>query len=151
MSDKNPKINEMGNEVVEGFACKPVDYDATRPIMHYQSLLLVCDDERCHKAQRKDKSVELREILKSMGLNKGENRIKVTRTSCNGACRFRAVAQVTTNTRANGEVKNNGLWLKQTHKYSDDEWKNIFKILSNGEILVDNLNDDAFIPMKVYD
>ena len=150
MGNKEVKINDMGNEVVDGFACKPVDFDASRPIMHYQTLLLVCDDERCHKAQRKDKSIELREILKDMGLNKGENRIKVTRTSCNGACRFRAVAQVTANTQANGELKNNGLWLKQTHKYSDKEWKNIFKLLSNSEILKDNLDEDAFIPMKVY-
>ena len=144
------KVNDMGNEVVEGFACKPVDFDASRPIMHYQSLLLVCDDERCRNAHKTDKSIELREILKDMGLNKGENRIKITRTSCNGACRFRAVAQVTTNTRANGEVKNNGVWLKNTHQYSEDAWRDIFKILSSGKILTDELDEDKFIPMKVY-
>ena len=144
------KINEMGNEVVEGFACKPKDYDATRPIMHYQSLLLVCDDERCRKAHKEDKSIQLREILKDMGLNKGENRIKVTRTSCNGACRFRAVTQITTNTQSNGTLKNNALWLQQTHNFSDDEWKDIFKILVNNEALVENLDEDNFIPMKVY-
>ncbi len=144
------KINDMGNEVVAGFECKPVDFDATRPIMHYQSLLLVCDDERCHKAYNEDKSIGLRNILKDMGLNRGENRIKVTRTSCNGACRFRAVTQVITNTRANGKLQNNALWLKNTHKYSENEWRDIFKILSNGEILTDNLDNDKFIPMKVY-
>jgi len=144
------KVNDMGNEVVEGFACKPIDFDATRPIMHYQSLLLVCDDERCHKAHKEDKSIQLREILKDMGLNKGENRIKITRTSCNGACRFRAVTQVSTNTQANGEVKNNALWLKNTHQYSEDAWRGIFKMLSSGKILVDNLDKDMFIPMKVY-
>ena len=150
MENREIKINDMGNEVVEGFACKPVDFDATRPIMHYQSLLLVCDDERCHKAQKTDKSIELREILKDMGLNKGENRIKVTRTSCNGACRFRAVAQVTTNTQANGDAKNNALWLKQTHRFSADEWRNLFKLLSQNNSLVSNLDEDNFIPMKVY-
>ncbi|RLA77134.1 MAG: hypothetical protein DRG78_17875 [Epsilonproteobacteria bacterium] len=144
------KINDMGNEVVDGFECKPVDFDATRPIMHYQSLLLVCDDERCRKAHKKDKSIELREILKDMGLNKGENRVKVTRTSCNGACRFRAVTQVTTNTQANGNLKNNALWLKQTHNFSDDEWRNIFKTLANNELLAESLDKDNFIPMKVY-
>ncbi len=144
------KINEMGNEVVEGFTCKPVDFDATRPIMHYQSLLLVCDDERCRKAHKQDKSIELRDILKDMDLNRGENRIKITRTSCNGACRFRAVTQVTTNTRANGEPKNNALWLKNTHQYSEDEWRDLFNMLVNKEILVDNLDESKFIPMKVY-
>lgn len=150
MANKEIKLNDMGNEVVEGFACKPVDFDASRPIMHYQSLLLVCDDERCHKAQKGDKSIELRDMLKDMGLNKGANRIKVTRTSCNGACRFRAVTQVTTNTQANGVAKNNGLWLKNTHRYTKDEWKNIFELLSTSKILADNLDEDAFIPMKVY-
>jgi len=144
------KINDMGNEVVDGFECKPKDYDATRPIMHYQSLLLVCDDERCRKAQKSDKSIHLRDILKEMGLNKGENRIKITRTSCNGACRFRAVAQVTTNTQSNGNLKNNALWLKETHKFSDNEWRDIFKTLANNEPLVESLDEDNFIPMKVY-
>jgi len=146
----NKKINDMGNEVVDGFECKPVDFDATRPVMHYQSLLLVCDDERCHKAHKGDKSIHLRGIIKDMELNKGENRIKITRTSCNGACRFRAVAQVTTNTQANGNLKNNALWLKQTHNFNDDEWREIFKTLANNEALVDSLDEDNFIPMKVY-
>ncbi|MBL0707660.1 MAG: (2Fe-2S) ferredoxin domain-containing protein [Sulfurimonas sp.] len=150
MESKNIKINDMGNEVVDGYACKPVDFDASRPIMHYQSLLFVCDDERCHKAHKQDKSVHLRDIVKDMGLNKGKNRIKVTRTSCNGACRFRAVAQVTTNTMANGNLQNNGLWLKQTHRYKDEQWRKIFKLLSDSEPLKDRLDEDSFIPMKVY-
>jgi hypothetical protein len=144
------KINEMGNEVVDGYECKPVDFDPSRPIMHYQSLIFLCDDERCSKANKGDRSKHLRDIIKEMGLNSGVNRIKITRTSCNGACRFRAVAQVTTNTSANGELKNNGVWMKNTHKYSDDEWREIFKILSSNLILKDKLNDEAFIPMRVY-
>ncbi len=147
----NVKINEMGNEVVDGFECKPVDFDPNRPIMHYQSLLFICDDERCHKAHKEDKSIKLRKILKDLELNKGANRIKITRTFCNGACRFRAVAQLTTNTQAGAEVKNNALWLKATHKYSDDEWINIFKLLSNNKILSKELPKESFIPMKVYD
>lgn len=146
----NKKINSMGNEVLDGFECKPVDFDPNRPIMHYQSLLLVCDDERCHNAHKKDKSIELREILKEMKLNKGKNRIKITRTSCNGACRFRAVAQITTNTQANGELKNNALWLRHVHKYSDDDWIKIFKLLSSEKILQNELGTEAFIPMRVY-
>jgi len=144
------RYNEMGSEIVEGYTCKPKDYDPNRPIMHYITLLMICDDERCGKAGKIDKSAHLREILKEMGLNKGENRIKITRTGCYGACRFRQVCQVVENTQANGEPKNNAIWLKHTHLYSDDEWRNIFKLLSEGEILTDTLDEDAFIPMKVY-
>lgn len=145
------KINEMGNEVVDGFVCKPKNYDANRPIMHYKSMLLLCDDERCKKASKgEDKATHLREILKEMKLNQGQNRIKISRTGCFGACRFRQVCQIVENTQANGNPKNNSLWLKHTHKFSDDEWVELFKMLSEDKILKDELSEDSFIPMKVY-
>ncbi|MDF1881998.1 (2Fe-2S) ferredoxin domain-containing protein [Sulfurimonas sp. MAG313] len=144
------RLNEMGSEVVEGYTCKPKDYDPNRAIMHYKTLLLLCDDERCGKAGKIDKASNLREIIKEMGLNKGENRIKISRTGCYGACRFRQVCQVTENTQANGNEKNNALWLKNTHRFTDDQWRNIFMLLSEDKILVEEINEDNFIPMKVY-
>ena len=144
------RLNEMGSEVVEGYTCKPKDYDASRPIMHYKTLLLLCDDERCGKAGKDDRATHLREILKDMGLNKGQNRIKISRTGCYGACRFRQVCQVTENTQANGNAKNNALWLRHTHKFSDEQWRELFTLLSEDKILVDELDEEVFIPMKVY-
>ena len=146
-----PKINEMGQEVVEGYSCKPKDFDAQRPIMHYKTLLFVCDGGRCAKAGKTDKAYELREIVKEMGLNKGENRIKISRTGCYGACRFRQVCQITENTQANGNPKNNALWLRHTHDFSKEKWREIFTILSQDEILVDKLDSKHFIPMRVYE
>ena len=144
------KINEMGNEVVDGFVCKPKDYDPNRPIMHYKTLLLLCDDERCQKAGGVSKPQELRELLKELELNKGENRIKITRTMCNGACRFRQVAQVSENMQKNGNAKNSSLWLKHTHKFTLDKWAEIFKSLSEDKDLKELLNKNDFIEMKVY-
>jgi len=144
------RFNEMGSEVVEGYTCKPKDYDPNRPIMHYKTLLLLCDDERCGKAGKDDRAAHLRELLKEMGLNKGKNRIKISRTGCYGACRFRQVCQVTENTQANGNAKNNALWLRHTHKFSDEQWKELFRLLSEDKILVDELDEEVFIPMKVY-
>jgi len=144
------RLNEMGSEVVEGYTCKPKDYDAERPIMHYKTLLLLCDDERCGKAGKTDKASELREILKDMGLNKGENRIKVSRTGCYGACRFRQVCQVTENTQANGNMKNNALWLRNTHKFKEEDWRELFALLVEDKVLLDELDESYFIPMKVY-
>jgi hypothetical protein len=140
------RLNEMG----EGYTCKPKDYDPNRPIMHYKTLLLLCDDERCGKAGKDDRAMHLREILKEMGLNKGKNRIKVSRTGCYGACRFRQVCQVTENTQANGNEKNNALWLRHTHNFSDEQWKKLFTLLSEDKILIDELDEKHFIPMKVY-
>ena len=146
------KINEMGSEVVEGYACKPKDFDPNRPIMHYKSLLLLCDDERCSKASKnEDKATHLREMLKEMGLNKGKNRIKISRTGCYGACRFRQVCQITENTQANGNAKNNALWLKHTHKFSDEQWRELFTMLSQDKVLLEELSSEFFIPMKVYE
>ncbi len=144
------RLNEMGSEVVEGYTCKPKNYDAERPIMHYKTLLLLCDDERCGKAGRTDKASELREILKDMGLNKGENRIKVSRTGCYGACRFRQVCQVTENTQANGNLKNNALWLRNTHTFKEEDWRELFSLLSKDKVLLEELDEKYFIPMKVY-
>jgi cobalt-precorrin 5A hydrolase len=150
MANSGVKINEMGNEVVDGFECKPKNYDANRPIMHYKTLILLCDDERCQKASSKEKPKELRELLKELGLNKGKNRIKITRTMCNGACRFRQVAHISENMQQNGNAKNTSLWLKHTHQYSLEKWSEIFKALSEDMALERLLDKDEFIQMKVY-
>lgn len=145
------RINEMGSEVVEGYTCKPKDFDPNRPIMHYKTLLLLCDDERCGKAGKGDRATHLREILKEMGLNKGKKRIKISRTGCYGACRFRQVCQITENTQANGNAKNNALWLRHTHRFSDEQWRELFRMLSEDKTLLEELDKEHFIPMKVYE
>ena len=145
------QINEMGSEVIDGYRCKPKDYDPNRPIMHYKTLLLICDDERCKKAGKIDKASELREILKDMGLNKGKNRIKISRTGCYGACRFRQVCQVTENTQANGNPNNNAIWLRHTHNFTKEDWRRIFTLLSTNKDLKNELDKKHFIPMKVYE
>ena len=149
--EKNLKINEMGSEVVEGFSCKPKDFDASRPIMHYKTILMLCDGERCAKAGKIDKATHLRDIIKDMGLNKGKSRIKISRTGCYGACRFRQVCQINENTRVNGNIENNGLWLKNTHTFTDEQWRDIFHKLVDNKRLEDELGVEYLIPMKVYE
>ncbi len=149
--NNNLKINEMGSEVVEGFSCKPKNYDASRPIMHYKTIIMICDGERCATAGKIDKATYLREILKDMGLNKGKNRIKISRSGCYGACRFRQVCQINENTRVNGNIENNGLWLKNTHNFTDEQWRDIFNKLVDNKSLEDELGVEYLIPMKVYE
>jgi len=144
------RLNDMGNEVAEGYTCKPKNFDPNRPIMHYKTLISICDDERCGKAAKEDKASFLREIIKEMGLNKGENRIKVNRTACYGACRFRQVCQITENTQANGNPKNSALWLKHTHKFDKAMWQRIFTLLSQDRLLKEELDSKHFIEMQIY-
>lgn len=148
--ENKPKINEMGNEVVEGFNCKPKDYDASRPIMHYRTLLLLCDDERCQKAGGEDKPQQLRDLLKELELNKGERRIKITRTFCNGACRFRQVAHISKNIDSPKDSTNNSIWLKQTHRLSLEDWAVLFQAIADEKDLKEVLSEESFVAMKIY-
>lgn len=151
MENKEEKLyNTMGSEVAEGFTCRPKEFDANKPIMHFKTQLFICDDERCGKAHKSaDKSADLREVIKGLKLAKGENRIKVVRTGCFGACRFRAVANIYENTLVNGNMQNNAIWLKNVHKYNDEKWQELFTKLSNNE----KIDEEQFqrVPMSEMD
>lgn len=151
MENKDGKLyNTMGSVVAEGFTCKPKEFDANKPIMHFKTQLFICDDERCGKAHKsEDKSAELRELIKDLKLAKGENRIKVVRTGCFGACRFRSVANIYENTIVNGNMQNNAIWLKNVHKYSNEKWEDLFTKLSKNE----KLDEEEFqrVPMSDMD
>lgn len=131
------KKNTMGNDVQEGYKCKPINKDPNRPIMHLKTQIFICEGDRCQQAGDKNLANELRELLEDMGLNVGHNRIKITRTSCFGACRYRQVAEIFENTQRNGNVSNNCLWLKNIHQFDKDKWIEIFKRLSNNEPIAD--------------
>jgi len=132
-------VNNMGSEVAEGFTCKPKKLDPNKPIMHFKTQIFVCDGERCKKASKhEDLSAYLRDLIKQKGLHVGANRVKVSRTNCFGACRFRQVGTVFENTRANGYEPNNNIWLKNIHKYDETKWLELLKTLSN------NKNLDSF-------
>ena len=135
----NKSFNMMGSEVVDGFMCKPKVFDANKPIMHFKTQLFICDDGRCGKAHKsEDKAADLREVIKSLKLAKGENRIKVVRTGCFGACRFRSVANIYENTVVNGHMQNNAIWLKNVHQYSNEKWAKLFETLSKNEAIDEN-------------
>jgi len=143
----NVRLNLRGSEVVDGFVCKPKKLDPNKPIMHYKSHILVCEGERCKNAC-KDESLgdTLREYIKEVGHLKGPSRIKVSRANCFGACRFRQVAVVFENTRANGFIPNNNVFLKNIHKYDEKRWKELFSTLTSNEELENS--DFKLVPMK---
>ncbi|WP_417324543.1 hypothetical protein [Halarcobacter sp.] len=151
MENKNEKLfNTMGSEVAEGFTCKPKQFDASKPIMHFKTQLFLCDDERCSKAHKgKDVAAILREVIKELALSKGEERIKVVRTGCFGACRFRSVANIYENTQRNGYLENNAIWLKNVHQYDKEKWVKLFKALSNNEKL--DMAEFKIVPMSEMD
>lgn len=131
---ENKKFNAMGNEVAEGFVCKPKDFDPNRPLMRFKTQIFICDGERCAKACKGGETADfLRGILKDLNLHAGSKRIKISRANCFGACRFRRVAVIFENTRTNGFLPNNNIWLKNVHKYDEDKWRALFLSLSSNE------------------
>jgi len=146
--DPTKTYNLMGSEVVDGFVCKPKVLDPEKPIMHFKTQIFLCHDERCKKAHKTDLlSDDLRDILKEVNLARGENRIKISRTGCFGACRFRSVANIYENTRVNGHPKNNNLWLRNIHKYSKEKWIELFQALADNKD-IDDLEDFKQIPIS---
>ena len=144
---ENKLFNMMGSEVVSGFSCKPIKLVPEKPIMHFKTHIFICTDERCGGAHKNDNiAADLRDILKEIGLANGETRIKITRTGCFGACRFRSTANIFENTKMNGYEPNNNVWLRNIHKYSKEKWIELFKALSENKN-IDDLNFQQ-IPMS---
>lgn len=137
----------MGSEVVDGYVCKPKKLISDKPIMYFKTQIFLCDGERCSAANKnKELAAHLRELLKTMQLHTGKNRIKISRTNCFGACRFRQVAVVYENTKANGCFENNNVWLKNIHKYDMKKWEALFNDLSLNHVL-ENLEYEQ-VPMS---
>jgi (2Fe-2S) ferredoxin len=144
---ENKLFNMMGSEVVSGFSCKPIKLVPEKPIMHFKTHIFICTDERCGGAHKNDNiASDLRDILKEIGLANGETRIKISRTGCFGACRFRSTANIFENTKMNGYEPNNNVWLRNIHKYSKEKWIELFKALSENKN-IDDLNFQQ-IPMS---
>lgn len=146
IKNQKSKINTMGSEVVDGFECKPKVLDPNKPIMHYKNIVYVCVDKRCSSKGSDKKADELRELLKDMNLDTGIDRMKVSKSYCYGACRYKQVANIFSNIQNNGNPKHNNIWLKKTHKYDLEKWKELFLALKENR----DLNDFEQIKMKVY-
>ncbi|WP_041671850.1 (2Fe-2S) ferredoxin domain-containing protein [Sulfurospirillum barnesii] len=145
----NKRINTMGSEVVEGFTCKPTKLDPNKPIMFFKSHLFICNAQRCQTASAGENLVEtLRQLLQELGLHQGENRIKISKTECFGACRFRHVAVLYQNSFHTHNPCNNTLWLKNIHRYSLEQWKALFLALSSDTPLCEKTYPR--IPMSPY-
>ena len=132
------KINIMGSEVEEGFVCKPKKLNQNRAIMHFKTHIFICEGDRCKGANKNlDLVYNLREIVKKQNLHIGKNRIKISRSGCYGACRFRGVANIYENTNSNGCLQNNNVWLKNIHNFDDKKWIKLFLKLSENKKLDD--------------
>jgi len=144
--ENNTKINVMGSEVEDGYECKPKVLDPDKPIMHYKNIVHICVDKRCSEQGSSKKADYLREIVKDMGLDTGKHRVKISKSFCYGACRYKQVANIFSNEQENGQRKHNNIWLKETDQYDTDKWIELFTALKENRYL----NKFKQIKMKVF-
>src|SRR3989339_1431947 len=128
------KKNSMGSDVVEGFACKPKVLDEDKPIMFSAIQLFICDGHRCKVVQESDLAEKVRQLIRVLGFESGKDRVKVTRTQCNGACRFKNFAYVYRNAKAKNFTQDNSFsaW-KWVDQWSDDQWKEFILSMAEGK------------------
>lgn len=126
--------NTMGSEVKNGYICKPKQLDDNKPIMFSALQIYICAGERCNQVMSGNNLAErLRKIIKDLGYNTGKDRIKVTRTFCNGACRFKVFAHVYRNPiLPNATPQNSYYAWKKVHELTDDQWTMLITSLLEG-------------------
>lgn len=142
---KTPQKNIMGSRVVEGFQCKPIkeDRDLLRPIMSYRFHLFFCDGGRCLTVVKNWDATALRELLEEMNLHRGTNRVKITRSNCFGACRFKSVVSLYSFA---GDFL--PLWLQKTHHWKKEDWKSFFQQLTENPQEVKRKFSRHLVPME---
>ncbi len=142
---KDHTRNTLGSEVEEGYRCKPVRKDPNRPILSYRHHILVCSGDRCESAGGGEALADsLRDLTGAMDLKRGETRIKVSRSACLGACRFRSVTLIYENHPA---PANHCVWLKESHDLQEEEWREILLQLKESRSLQESLSR-RIIPME---
>jgi len=142
------KINAYGNEVVEGFQCKPKHVDLDRPMLFHRHHILLCEGKRCANAGSRNLAHDLRMILKDMGLAKGSNRIKISRTLCVGACRNRATLVIYERNQGETPSINNAQWLRNIDDFSEREWRQLFKALADNRSISQVIEDKYFAAVE---
>ena len=128
--DQPIKINAHGNEVVDGYQCKPMHVDLDRPMLNYRHHILLCEGKRCAQTGTKNLAHDLRGLLKEMGLSKGNQRIKISRTLCVGACRNRSTMVIYERINGDPLSVNNGLWLRKIEAFTEAQWRTLFTTLA---------------------
>ncbi len=125
----------MGSDVAAGFSCKPETGDPEKPILFAAAQIFICAGERCRSCHPGDLAGSVRELVKAMGCDNGDDRIKVTRTGCNGACRYRAFAYAYQNGNAKSYSRATSFsaW-KRVHEWTDEQWKELISSLREGRV-----------------
>jgi cobalt-precorrin 5A hydrolase len=144
------KKNAMSSEVKEGYQCKPKELEENKPIMFSSIQIFLCSGERCQQIQTQDLARKIMEVIRELHFDKGKNRIKVTKTFCQGACRYKNMMCIYKNTESeNFKPENAYSAWKKVHEWSDEQWKYFINSLSQAEDPVDL--SEFKVEARVYD
>ena len=149
--DESVKINLHGNEVVDGFQCKPKHVDLNRPMLYHRHHVLLCEGGRCAKEGSKNLAHDLRQVLKALDFAEGEQRIKISRTHCAGTCRNRAAMVIYERLLEHETPVNNGLWVRGIEEFTEQDWKDFFTNLVERKPLKACLDPKFIAPIENAD
>ncbi len=150
VTKKPVKRNLYGNEVVEGYQCKPKHVDLNRPMLFHTHHLLLCEGTRCAKAGAKNLAHDLRTVLKEVGLASGRKRIKISRSMCVGACRNRSALAIYQRLIPNCDkpLTNHGIWLRGIEEFSESTWRELFIALAKNQPISEVIEPRFFAPFE---
>ncbi|WP_413283514.1 cobalamin biosynthesis protein [Vibrio sp. MA40-2] len=160
------KLNAHGNAVLEGYQCKPVHADLDRAMLFHRYHILLCEGKRCVKSGSKNLAHDLRMLLKQMGLASGNQRIKISRTLCAGACRNRSTLVIYERNSGASTVKdqrstemltgceefsvsvNNAQWLRNVEQLSQQQWQALFRALADNQPINQVIGEEYFAAVE---
>ncbi len=125
----NTNADTVGTKCAAKHSARHVDLN--RPMLYHRHHLLLCDGKRCQQEGSEQLAHQLRSLLKQMGLNKGKQRIKISRSQCAGSCRNKIAMVIYERLTTDETPVNNGLWLKSIDLFTEDQWRELFQALAD--------------------
>ncbi len=130
MKKNNPSQSKKGKELQS----KPNKTDKKEQIPFTLAQIFICEGKKCKGKSGEDTAKKLKKIVKKMDLDKGENRIKVTKTLCDGSCSLGQFSYSYKNSKSEKFSKENAFtaW-KNVHKWTESQWTELLLFLAKNK------------------
>ncbi|WOT06780.1 cobalamin biosynthesis protein [Shewanella youngdeokensis] len=113
-----------------------------RPISDFAYHIFVCDAARCVKSKAQSDVTadngkhltsgiahDLRCLLRELGLNRGPERIKVSRSHCFGCCGHASPMVIYQGSQQTELMHNHGMWLSHVDEFDELQWRKVMSAL----------------------
>ncbi|CAM3594994.1 hypothetical protein [Parendozoicomonas haliclonae] len=141
-----PVLMEVNGHTIAVALCRIKD----QPLAEYRSHMVFCGIEPCiPEEDSRAFAHRLRKLARSIGLDSGDRRMKITRSNCCGACRSGSVSVIYENLQPGEMAVNNGSWIAHGDELTDNQWLDIFKAVDERRPLTELLDSRHFVVKQV--